>query len=82
MAWHLRGTILFRLGPLEAGLHNIQKTVDVNPGFTVARFRFGPICVYQQKYEEARLSFLRRDSQVQRLRRREPHDAVHKSPPA
>ena len=53
VAWHLRGMILFHVGHLEAGLHNIQKAVDVNPGFTVARFRFGPIYVYQQKYEEA-----------------------------
>jgi len=52
-AWHYHGVILFHVGHLEGGLHDTQKALDINPGNTTARFRFGPIYVYQQKYEDA-----------------------------
>jgi len=52
-AWHYHGLILFHVGHLEGGLHDTQKALDINPGNTTARFRFGPIYVYQQKYEDA-----------------------------
>jgi TolB-like protein/Tfp pilus assembly protein PilF len=52
-AWHAHGVILFHVRHLEAGLHDIQRAVSVNPANTLARFRFGPILTYQLKYEEA-----------------------------
>jgi non-specific serine/threonine protein kinase len=52
-AWHYHGVILFHVGHLKGALHDIQKALDINPGNTTARFRFGPIYVYQQKYEDA-----------------------------
>jgi serine/threonine protein kinase/tetratricopeptide (TPR) repeat protein len=52
-AWHQHGVILFHVGHLEAGIRSIQRSLQLNPGNTIARFRFGPIYVYQQKFEEA-----------------------------
>jgi serine/threonine protein kinase/tetratricopeptide (TPR) repeat protein len=52
-AWHGHGVILFHVGHLEAGRHDIQRAVSVNPANALARFRFGPILTYQLKYEEA-----------------------------
>ncbi len=52
-AWHVHGTILFHVGHLDAGERDIQRTIQINPGNTLARFRFGPIKVYQQRFEDA-----------------------------
>ncbi len=52
-AWHQRGVILMHVGHLDAGARTIQRAVDINPGNTLARFRFGPIYVYQQRFEDA-----------------------------
>jgi len=52
-AWHLHGLILFHVGHLDAAARDIQRSLQINPGNTAARFRFGPIYVYQQKFEEA-----------------------------
>jgi len=58
-AWHVRGVILFHVGHLEAGLHHVEKALELNPASTLARFRLGPIYVYQRRYEEA-IAALRR----------------------
>jgi serine/threonine protein kinase/TolB-like protein/Tfp pilus assembly protein PilF len=52
-AWHQRGLILFHVGHLESGRRSIDRAVTINPSNTLARFRYGPIFVYQQKYEDA-----------------------------
>ena len=52
-AWHQHAVILFHVGHLDAGIRDIQRALQINPGNTIARFRFGPIYVYQQKFEEA-----------------------------
>jgi len=52
-AWHWRAVILFHVGHLDGGIRDIQRALQINPGNTTARFRFGPIYVYQQKFEEA-----------------------------
>jgi TolB-like protein len=58
-AWHLHGMILFHVGHLQAGLRDVEKALELNPANTLARFRLGPIFVYQQRYEEA-IAALRR----------------------
>jgi TolB-like protein/Flp pilus assembly protein TadD len=58
-AWHMHGVILFHVGHLEAGLRDVEKALELNPASTLARFRLGPIYVYQQRYEEA-IAALRR----------------------
>jgi tetratricopeptide (TPR) repeat protein len=52
-ALHQHGVILFHVGHLEGALQDIDKAVAINPSNTVARFRYGPIFVYQLKYEDA-----------------------------
>jgi serine/threonine-protein kinase len=52
-AWHQRGLILFHVGHLESGFRAIEEAVRLNPSNTAARFRIGPIKIYQQKFEEA-----------------------------
>jgi TolB-like protein len=52
-AWHQRGLILFHVGHLESGRRSIDRALAINPSITIARFRYGPIFVYQQKYEDA-----------------------------
>ena len=52
-AWHQRAVILFHVGHLDAAIRAVQRALEINPGNTLARFRFGPIYVYQQKFEDA-----------------------------
>ena len=52
-AWHQHAVVLFHVGHLSAAFRDIQRSLQINPGNTVARFRLGPIYVYQQKFEEA-----------------------------
>jgi TolB-like protein len=52
-AWHQHAVILFHVGHLDGAAHEIQRSLEINPGNTVARFRFGPIYVYQQKFDDA-----------------------------
>jgi TolB-like protein/Flp pilus assembly protein TadD len=52
-AWHQHGVIMMHVGHLDAGIRNIDRALEINPGNTIARFRFGPIYVYQQKFEDA-----------------------------
>jgi TolB-like protein/Tfp pilus assembly protein PilF/predicted Ser/Thr protein kinase len=52
-AWHIHAAILMHVGHLDAAAHGIQRALEINPGNTAARIRFGPIYVYQQKFEEA-----------------------------
>jgi len=52
-AWHQHAVVLMHVGHLEAAAHEIQRSLEINPGNTVARFRFGPIFNYQQKFEDA-----------------------------
>ena len=58
-AWHQHGVILFHIGHLAAGLRDIDRAVAINPANTTARFRYGPIYVYQLKFDEA-IAALRR----------------------
>jgi eukaryotic-like serine/threonine-protein kinase len=52
-AWHQHGVILMHLGHLDAAVRDIDRALSINPGHVLARFRFGPIRVYQQKFEDA-----------------------------
>jgi tetratricopeptide (TPR) repeat protein len=52
-AWHQHGVVLMHVGRLAAGMHDIEKAIEINPGNTTARFRFGPLYVYQLKFEDA-----------------------------
>ena len=52
-AWHLRGMILFHAGHLKGGRKSIDRALAINPSNTIARFRYGPMFVYEQKFEEA-----------------------------
>ena len=52
-AWHQHAVILLHVGHLDAALRDLQRTLEINPGNTLARFRLGPIYVYQQKFEDA-----------------------------
>jgi len=52
-ALHQHALILFHVGHLEPALREIDKAVAINPSNTVLRFRYGPIFVYQGRYEDA-----------------------------
>lgn len=52
-AWHQRGVVLFHVGHLEAGERAIQRSLSLDPGNVVARFRLAPIHVYQQRFADA-----------------------------
>ena len=52
-AWHQHAVVLFHVGHLDAAAREIQTALQINPANTLARFRFGPIDVYQQKFEDA-----------------------------
>jgi serine/threonine-protein kinase len=52
-AWHQHAVVLFHVGHLEPAAREIEKALEINPSNTVARFRFGPIYVYQQRFEDA-----------------------------
>lgn len=52
-AWHQHAFILMHVGHLKAAAREIQRSLDINPGNTIARFRLGPIYIYQQKFEDA-----------------------------
>jgi adenylate cyclase len=52
-AWHIHAAVLMHVGHLDAAAHGIQRALEINPGNTAARIRFGPIYVYQQKFEDA-----------------------------
>lgn len=52
-AHHQLGLVYFHIGLLDKGWAEIQKAVDLNPGNTYARFRFGVIDLYRGKYEDA-----------------------------
>ena len=52
-AWHQHGFILMHVGHLDASLRDIEKAIQINPAHTMARFRVGPIKIYQQKFEDA-----------------------------
>jgi serine/threonine protein kinase/Tfp pilus assembly protein PilF len=52
-AWHQHGVILMHVGHLDAAVRDMNRALAINPGHVLARFRFGPIHVYQQKFEEA-----------------------------
>ena len=52
-AWHQHGVILMHVGHLDAAIRDVNRALSINPGHVLARFRFGPIRVYQQKFEDA-----------------------------
>jgi tetratricopeptide (TPR) repeat protein len=52
-AWHQHGVVLFHVGHLAAGLRDIDRAVALNPANTIAWFRYGPIYVYQLRFEDA-----------------------------
>jgi tetratricopeptide (TPR) repeat protein len=52
-AWHQHAVVLFHVGHLEAGERGIQRTLTLDPGSTIARFRLAPIHVYQQRFADA-----------------------------
>jgi tetratricopeptide (TPR) repeat protein len=49
----MHAAILMHVGHLDAAAHGIQRAIEINPANLGARIRFGPIYVYQQKFEEA-----------------------------
>jgi len=52
-AWHQHGVILMHVGHLDAAIRDVDRALSINPGHVLARFRFGPIRVYQQKFDDA-----------------------------
>jgi eukaryotic-like serine/threonine-protein kinase len=52
-AWHQHAVVLFHIGHLDAAARGIQTALQINPANTTARFRLGPIYVYQLKFEDA-----------------------------
>jgi serine/threonine-protein kinase len=52
-AWHQHAVVLFHVGHLDAAAREIQNALRINPSNTIARFRLGPIYVYQLKFEDA-----------------------------
>jgi tetratricopeptide (TPR) repeat protein len=52
-ARHQHAVVLFHVGHLDAAVRDLERALQINPGNTLARFRFGPIYVYQQKFEDA-----------------------------
>jgi len=52
-AWHWHAVVLVHVGHLDEAVREIQTAVRINPGNTIARYRFGPIYTYQQKFDEA-----------------------------
>ncbi len=57
-AHHQLGLVYLHIGLLDEGWSEIDKAVAINPGNTLARFRFGVINLYRGKYEDA-LSFFK-----------------------
>lgn len=58
-ALHHRATILLHVGHHEAARRSLERVLQVNPGFTIARFRLAPISNYEQDFEGA-ISILNR----------------------
>ncbi len=52
-AHHQLGLVYFHIGLLDKGWEEIEKAVTINPGNTLARFRFGVINMYRGRYGEA-----------------------------
>jgi len=52
-AWHQQGMILFHIGHMKAARAAIDRALSINPNNTQARFRYGPILIYEQRFEEA-----------------------------
>jgi tetratricopeptide (TPR) repeat protein/predicted Ser/Thr protein kinase len=52
-ALHHRATIRLPVGRHEAARHDLERVLQINPGFTIARFRLAPISNYEQNFEEA-----------------------------
>ena len=52
-AHHQLGLIYMHLGLLDKAQSEIQKTLEINPGNTLARFRFGVVDLYRGNYEAA-----------------------------
>jgi TolB-like protein/Flp pilus assembly protein TadD len=52
-AWHQHAVVLFHVGHLDAAARGIQNALQINPANTTARFRLGPIYVYQLRFEDA-----------------------------
>ena len=64
-AWHQHALILTHVGHLKAAAREIQRSLDIYPGNTIARFRLAPIHIYQQKFEDA-IAALNRVPRVKR----------------
>jgi tetratricopeptide (TPR) repeat protein len=52
-ALHQHAVVLYHVGHLDAALRELERAIAINPGNTIARFRFGPIYLFQQKFEDA-----------------------------
>ncbi len=52
-AHHQLGVVYFHVGLFDQAWVEIQKAVTLNPGNTLARFRFGVIDMYRGRYENA-----------------------------
>ena len=52
-AHHQLGVVYFHIGLLDKAWEETEKAVAINPGNTLARFRFGVINMYRGRYEEA-----------------------------
>jgi TolB-like protein/tetratricopeptide (TPR) repeat protein/predicted Ser/Thr protein kinase len=52
-ALHQHAVVLYHVGHLDAALRELERAIAINPSNTIARFRFGPIYLFQQKFEDA-----------------------------
>ncbi len=52
-AWAERATILLHVGHMAASVRDVERALQINPGNVLARFRYGPIYDYEQRYEDA-----------------------------
>jgi tetratricopeptide (TPR) repeat protein len=52
-AHHQLGVIYFHLGLFDKAQAEIDKTLEINPGNTFARFRYGVIAMYRGRYVDA-----------------------------
>ena len=52
-ALHHRATIRLHVGRHAAARDDLERVLQINPGFTIARFRLAPISNYEQNFEEA-----------------------------
>jgi serine/threonine protein kinase len=52
-AYHYRGMVFLHVGLLEEATHDLERTVDLNPGNNAAHFRLGVARLYRNEFQKA-----------------------------